>query len=168
MISESPTSPQSDSTIPIHDIWIDALSRYKEETGFDLEQERGGDYRDLHDCSSPEDALRLLTGLADTPHIAQQKRTRLAFSNVFKFVLTVNDAVAELAASLVIRLGLLTMIFPLTSMSSKYLEGKPSSWPSGFCSKYVYRLQLRFLSRLLFVDIIEDSAKHARPSERPR
>ncbi|KAJ7803797.1 hypothetical protein B0H14DRAFT_1633830 [Mycena olivaceomarginata] len=100
MVSESPTSPQSDSTIPIHDIWIDALSRYKEETGFDLKKERDGDYRDLHDCSSPEDALRLLTGLADTPHIAQQKRTRLAFSNVFKFVLTVNDAVAELAASL--------------------------------------------------------------------
>jgi hypothetical protein len=76
--------------------------------------------------------------------------------------------VAELAASLVIQFGVLPMIFPLTSMSSKYLEGKPSSWPSGFCSKYVYRLQLRFLSRLLFVDIIEDSAKHGRLSVRPR
>lgn len=110
MVSQSPT-PSQTGRISIPDIWIDALSRYTEETGFDLGKERAGNYRDLHDCSSPEDALRLIAGLVDVLYIAQEKRIRLAFSNVFRFVLVVNDAVAELAASLV-RRDLLPMIPP--------------------------------------------------------
>jgi hypothetical protein len=129
----STSSSQSDAIL---DIWIAALSRYKEVAGFDLEKERAGDYRGLEECNSPEDALRVIAGLVDAPHITKQ--THLALSNVFRFVLAVNDAVAELAASLV-RFDLQKMIFPLISMSSKYLGGKPSSWLLAFCSRYVYR-----------------------------
>ncbi|KAJ7812372.1 caspase domain-containing protein [Mycena olivaceomarginata] len=88
-------SSQSDAIL---DIWIAALSRYKEVAGFDIEKERAGDYRGLEECNSPEDALRVIAGLVDAPHITKQ--THLALSNVFRFVLAVNDAVAELAASL--------------------------------------------------------------------
>ncbi|KAJ7878013.1 caspase domain-containing protein [Mycena olivaceomarginata] len=79
-------SSQSDAIL---DIWIAALSRYKEVAGFDLEKERAGDYRGLEECNSPEDALRVIAGLVDAPHITKQ--THLAL---------INDAVAELAASL--------------------------------------------------------------------
>ncbi|KAJ7877980.1 hypothetical protein B0H14DRAFT_3130116 [Mycena olivaceomarginata] len=150
MVSESPTSPQSTVQYPSTIYGSTRSQDTRKKPGSILKRKEGGDYRDLHDCSSPEDALRLLTGLADTPHIAQQKRTRLAFSNVFKFVLTVNDAVAELATSLVIRLGLLTMIFPLTSMSSKYLEGKLFSWPSDFAQMQNMQDRLSALAELFF------------------
>jgi hypothetical protein len=81
----STSSSQSDAIL---DIWIAALSRYKEVAGFDLEKERAGDYRGLEECNSPEDALRVIAGLVDAPHITKQ--THLALSNVFRFVLAAN------------------------------------------------------------------------------
>ncbi|KAF8217786.1 hypothetical protein K438DRAFT_1795640 [Mycena galopus ATCC 62051] len=90
-------STSQSNSIP--NIWIDALSKYKEETGIDLEKEQAGNYRGLAECNSPEDALQLIAGL-DAFDNARVTRTRLALSNVFRFVLVFNDAIGELAASL--------------------------------------------------------------------
>jgi hypothetical protein len=136
-MSTESCSSQAERTISISGIWLDALSRYKAETGIDLKEEQAGEYRLLAECNSLESALRLTAGLVDAPSLAQAsswKQTQDSLCKVFKLVLVFNDATAELVASLV-RVYFLTLISVVLTASSKYREGKPSLWRLGFFSR---------------------------------
>ncbi|KAJ7858440.1 hypothetical protein B0H13DRAFT_1132862 [Mycena leptocephala] len=102
-MSTESCSSQAERTVSISGIWLDALSRYKAETGIDLKEEQAGEYRLLAECDSLESALRLTAGLVDAPSLAQAsswKQTQDSLCKVFKLVLVFNDATAELVASL--------------------------------------------------------------------
>ena len=88
------------------DLWTTALDKYKEKTGSSLTDDHGDLGRRLDQCRSREDVLAVLSSQVQQFEQNRSKHARWETMKkklypIIDVVLVFNDAVAELAASLV-------------------------------------------------------------------